>query len=201
MIIGFGGGTGAGKSTLVEHAARLLGKDNTLIIAQDHYYKHHPELPFEERCQINFDHPDAIDFALLTSHIQHIHNGNTIHRPVYSFEEHLRKNETTKHQTKKFILVEGILVFAHQPLVELFDYKVYIHADKDIRVKRRVARDIASRGRSENEVLERFQTTLHAMHDKYIAPHKQKANLVLINNTNIDAAKKQLSDWIKTISR
>ena len=198
MIIGFCGGTGAGKSTLVEHVAQFLGKDNTLILAQDHYYKHLPEQTFEERAQINFDHPDALDFNLMVSDLQKLKQGIAVERPVYSFAEHLRMNETVTIMPKKFILVEGILVFAHQQLHALFDYKVYIEANEELRVTRRVERDVNYRGRTEEEVHQRFKTTLHNMHKRFIAPNKEKADIVIANNGAVENAKTALSQWLKS---
>lgn len=199
MIIGFCGGTGAGKSTLVEQAARFLGKENTLILAQDHYYKHLPELTFEERAQINFDHPNALDFDLMVSDLQKLKSETSIDRPVYSFAEHLRTNETVPFDSKPFILVEGILVFAHQPLLSLFDYKVYIEADKQLRVQRRVDRDVQERGRTKEEVYQRFETTLHNMHDTFIASNKEKADIVVSNNEAIEKAMAPLTQWLDSI--
>lgn len=197
MIIGFCGGTGAGKSTLAKYAATILGAEDTLIISQDHYYKNEPERSFKERAQINFDHPDAIDFELLTLHLKMLRNGNTIHRPVYSFENHLREKETVACFPKKHILVEGILIFAYTALVEQFDLKVYIEASKKIRVKRRIARDVALRGRTEKEVKERFQNTMHNMHEQFIEPHKLNSDLILTNNSEIETAKTKLKQQLK----
>ena len=199
MIIGFCGGTGAGKSTLVEHIAQFLGKENTLILSQDHYYKHLPQLTFDERAQINFDHPDALDFDHMTSDLEKLKQGISIERPVYSFAEHLRKKETATCVPKAFILVEGILVFAHKPLHFLFDYKVYIEAEKEIRVKRRLARDVSSRGRSEKEVHQRFKTTLHSMHNRFVASNKEKADIVITNNGAIKNAEAALTQWLKNV--
>lgn len=199
MIIGFCGGTGAGKSTLVKHAAAILGVENTLIIAQDHYYKHLPELSFKQRCDINFDHPDALDFALMTSDIEQLKRGGVINRPVYSFNEHLRTKKTVSCQSKKYILVEGILVFAHQPLHALFDYKVYIDAAKETRVERRIHRDVISRGRTAEEVNQRFKTTLHSMHSQYIEANKDMADVTVVNNGDLEVAKSKLSNWLNNV--
>ena len=119
MIIGISGGTGAGKTTLVSYVAEILGKDETLILSQDRYYKHLPELSFEARCLINFDHPDALDLDLLANHVVQLQKGNLIKSPLYSFEKHLRKDEIEVVYPKKYILIEGILVFAHAPLLSL----------------------------------------------------------------------------------
>jgi uridine kinase len=199
VIIGFCGGTGAGKSTLVKYAAQFLGANDTLILAQDHYYKHLPNFSFEQRCQINFDHPEALDFDQMTFDVSKLKQGTSISRPVYSFAEHLRMKETIRCIPKKYILVEGILVFVHEPLRSLFDYTVYIEASKDIRVKRRVERDVSSRGRTAKEVHHRFKTTLHNMHDRFIASNKEKADIVITNNLNIANATGALTQWLEKI--
>lgn len=199
LVIGFCGGTGAGKSTLVEQAAQFLGTDNTLILAQDHYYKHLPKLSYEERSHTNFDHPDALDFDLMTSDLSKLKQGISIERPVYSFAEHLRTNKTVTCHPKKYILVEGILIFAHKPLCFLFDYNVYIDADRQMRVMRRVKRDVDYRGRTKEEVEQRFKTTLHDMHKKYIASNKEKADIVISNNEAIEKAANTLHKWLKSV--
>ena len=198
MIIGISGGTGAGKTTLVNYVEKILVKDETLILSQDRYYKHLPELSFEERCLINFDHPDAIDLDLLASHVVQLQEGKSIKSPVYSFEQHLRMDDIEVIHPKKYILIEGILVFAHAPLRELFDYKVYIDADINKRVERRMERDINTRGRTKEEVKARFENTLHAMHNLFIAPHMNAADVVIINN-DLDLAKSQIRQWIETV--
>ena len=198
MIIGISGGTGAGKTTLVSYIAEILGKEKTLILSQDRYYKHLPELSFEARCLINFDHPDALDLGLLVNHVVQLKNGKSIKSPLYSFEQHLRKDEIEVIHPKKYILIEGILVFAHAPLRELFDYKVYIDADINKRVERRMERDINTRGRTKEEVMARFENTLHAMHNLFIAPHMHTADVVVTNN-DLDLAKNQIRQWIETV--
>ncbi len=200
MIIGISGGTGAGKTTLVSYVAEILGKDETLILSQDRYYKHLPELSFEARCLINFDHPDALDLDLLANHVVQLQKGNLIKSPLYSFEKHLRKDEIEVVYPKKYILIEGILVFAHAPLSDLFDYKVYIEADINKRIERRMDRDINSRGRTKEEVIARFENTLHAMHNQFIAPHLHTADVVIINN-DLNVAKNQMQAWIATTIR
>jgi uridine kinase len=200
VIIGISGGTGAGKTTLVSYVAEILGKDETLILSQDRYYKHLPELSFEARCLINFDHPDALDLDLLANHVVQLQKGNLIKSPLYSFEKHLRKDEIEVVYPKKYILIEGILVFAHAPLSDLFDYKVYIEADINKRIERRMDRDINSRGRTKEEVIARFENTLHAMHNQFIAPHLHTADVVITNN-DLNVAKNQMQAWIATTIR
>ena len=200
MIIGISGGTGAGKTTLVSYIAEILGKEKTLILSQDRYYKHLPELSFEARCLINFDHPDALDLDLLANHVVQLKKGKSIKSPLYSFEQHLRMDDIEVIHPKKYILIEGILVFAHAPLRDLFDYKVYIEADINKRVERRMERDINTRGRTKEEVMARFENTLHAMHNQFIAPHLHTADVVITNN-DLNVAKNQMQAWIATTIR
>lgn len=200
MIIGISGGTGAGKTTLVSYIAEILGKEKTLILSQDRYYKHLPELSFEARCLINFDHPDALDLDLLANHVVLLQKGKSVKSPVYSFEQHLRMDDIEVIHPKKYILIEGILVFAHAPLSDLFDYKVYIEANINKRVERRMERDINTRGRTKEEVMARFENTLHAMHNQFIAPHLHTADVVITNN-DLNVAKNQMQAWIATTIR
>ena len=197
MIIGVGGGTGAGKTTLVNYLAKILGKNQTLTISQDRYYKHLPELSFEERCLINYDHPDALDLDLLASHVVKLKEGKSIKCPLYSFEKHLGLDEIEILHPKKYILIEGILVFTNAMLSELFDYKVYIDADINKRIERRVERDISTRGRTKEEVIDRFKKTLLDMHNKFIAPQMNTADVVILNN-ELDFAKDQIKKWTET---
>ena len=197
MIIGVGGGTGAGKTTLVNYLAKILGKNQTLTISQDRYYKHLPELSFEERCLINYDHPDALDLDLLASHVVKLKEGKSIKCPLYSFEKHLGLDEIEILHPKKYILIEGILVFTNAMLSELFDYKVYIDANINKRIERRVERDISTRGRTKEEVIDRFKKTLFDMHNKFIAPQMNTADVVILNN-ELDFAKDQINKWTET---
>ncbi len=197
MFIGFCGGTGAGKTTLVNHAAEILGSENTLVLSQDHYYRHLPELSFEARCALNFDHPDALDYDLFMRHLLNLKNQQSIRRPVYSFSTHLRTEETVWCHPKKYILVEGILIFSHAPLRNLMNHRVFIDSAKNKRVARRINRDVTTRGRSVEEVNERFEHSIHKMHEQYVAPNQQKSDIVIENNHQLSAAKQQLEHWIK----
>jgi len=199
VIIGFSGGTGAGKTTLVNYAAEILGKENTLVLSQDHYYKHLPELSFSERCTINFDHPDALDFDLFIKHVEQLKYNKPIERPVYSFTEHLRQDEIVICTPKKYILVEGILIFSNLNLYKQFDYTVFIKSSSDLRVARRIARDVATRGRTAEEVTARFSTTIHKMHEQFVAPNEQKSDIVIENNEELAVAKKRLKKWLEKI--
>lgn len=182
LIIGIAGGTGCGKTTVVNQIVNQLPENEVGIISQDSYYQDTSHLSMEERVRINFDHPKAIDFALLCEHLQELKQGNPIQQPVYSFKDHNRTGETILTQPRKVMIVEGILILTHPEVRELFDIKIYVHADSDERLIRRLKRDIESRGRSMEEVLQRYQTTLKPMHQQFIEPTKEYADIIIPNN-------------------
>jgi uridine kinase len=163
LIIGVAGGTGCGKTTVVDQIIAELPKDEVCVISQDSYYKDTSHLSYEERVKVNFDHPDSIDFKLLISHLQSLLAGNPVEQPVYSFIDHNRTAETILVFPKKVIIVEGILILTNAQIRKLFDIKIYVHADSDERLIRRLKRDISERGRDLNEVLHRYRTTLKPM--------------------------------------
>jgi uridine kinase len=182
LIIGIAGGTGSGKTTVVHQIMNELPETEVGIISQDSYYKENHNLSFEERSLINFDHPRAIDFELLVSHLKELKAGNNINQPVYSFVTHNRTDDTVFTHPRKVMIVEGILILANAELRELFDVKIYVHADSDERLIRRLRRDIAERGRDMDEVLSRYQTTLKPMHEQFIEPTKAFADIIIPND-------------------
>ncbi|MCM4154426.1 uridine kinase [Gramella sp. AN32] len=182
LIIGIAGGTGSGKTTVVNQITEELKNEEVDIISQDSYYKDTSHLDFEERKKINFDHPKSIDFELMASHLRSLKNGDTIQQPVYSFIEHNRTHETIEIHPRKVVIVEGILILTHPEIRELFDIKIYVHADSDERLIRRLKRDIAERGRDLDEVLWRYQTTLKPMHQQFIEPTKEFADIIIPTN-------------------
>lgn len=182
LIIGIAGGTGSGKTTVVHQIMNELPETEVGIISQDSYYKQTTNLSFDERALINFDHPRAIDFELLVTHLQELKSGNTIEQPVYSFVTHNRTDDTIKTHPRKVMIVEGILILAHPELRDLFDVKIFVHADSDERLIRRLKRDIAERGRDMDEVLNRYQTTLKPMHQQFIEPTKGFADIIIPND-------------------
>ncbi|RMA64836.1 uridine kinase [Ulvibacter antarcticus] len=182
LIIGIAGGTGSGKTTVVEQIVAELPKDEVCVISQDSYYKDTSHLTYEERIKINFDHPNSIDFALLVSHLEELRKGHSFEQPVYSFVEHNRTGETITTYPKKVVIVEGILILTHPEIREMFDIKVYVHADSDERLIRRLKRDISERGRDLEEVLNRYQTTLKPMHQQFIEPTKEFADIIIPTN-------------------
>jgi len=182
LIIGIAGGTGSGKTTVVHQIMNELPQTEVGIISQDSYYKETHNLNFDERALINFDHPRAIDFELLVTHLRELKAGNTINQPVYSFLKHNRTDDTVLTHPRKVMIVEGILILANPELRELFDVKIFVHADSDERLIRRLKRDIAERGRDMNEVLNRYQTTLKPMHQQFIEPTKAFADIIIPND-------------------
>lgn len=182
LIIGIAGGTGSGKTTVVNQIIEELKNEEVDVISQDSYYMDTSHLSFEDRKKINFDHPKSIDFDLLVSHLKELRAGNNIQQPVYSFKEHNRTGETVEIQPRKVIIVEGILILTHPDIREMFDIKIYVHADSDERLIRRLKRDIAERGRDLDEVLNRYQTTLKPMHQQFIEPTKEFADIIIPTN-------------------
>ncbi len=182
LIIGIAGGTGSGKTTVVQQIVQELPQDEVCIISQDSYYKNTSHLTFKERTQINFDHPNSIDFDLLVNHLQQLREGHSFQQPVYSFIEHNRTSETVTTFPKKVVIVEGILILTHPDIRDMFDIKIYVHADSDERLIRRLKRDIAERGRDLEEVLNRYQTTLKPMHQQFIEPTKEFADIIIPTN-------------------
>lgn len=184
LIIGITGGTGSGKTTVVQQIVKELPADEVCVISQDSYYKDTSHLSFSERTKINFDHPKAVDFDLLAQHLQMLREGKSFEQPIYSFKEHNRTGETLTTFPKKVIIVEGILILSQPEIREMLDIKLYVHADSDERLIRRLKRDIAERGRDLEEVLTRYQTTLKPMHQQFIEPTKEFADIIIPTNRN-----------------
>ncbi len=181
LIIGIAGGTGSGKTTVVHNILKQLSSDDVIVISQDNYYHDSSHLSFEERIQINFDHPRSIDFELLVEDLKKLRKGETIEQPVYSFLTHTRTDETLVTPPKNVVIVEGILVLTDAQLREMFDLKIYVHADSDERLIRRIKRDIQDRGRDLEEVISRYKKTLKPMHEQFIEPTKKYADLIIPN--------------------
>ncbi|PIX06117.1 MAG: uridine kinase, partial [Flavobacteriales bacterium CG_4_8_14_3_um_filter_35_10] len=157
-------------------------RDEVTVISQDSYYKENNNLTYEERTKINFDHPKAIDFDLMVAHLKALKKGEVIEQPIYSFITHNRTEDVHITHPKKVIIVEGILIFNNAELRDLFDIKIFVHADTDERLIRRVRRDITERGRDINEVLTRYQDTLKPMHQQFIEPTKNFADIIIPND-------------------
>jgi len=182
LIIGIAGGTGCGKTTVVDQILNELPEGEVGVISQDSYYKDTSHLSYDERIKINFDHPRSIDFDLLANHLEALKQDQPIDQPVYSFVKHNRTGDTIHTKPRKVMIVEGILILTNPELRKMFDIKIFVHADSDERLIRRLKRDIAERGRDLNEVLTRYQTTLKPMHQQFIEPMKEYADIIIPNN-------------------
>jgi len=182
LIIGIAGGTGSGKTTVVHQIMNELPSTEVGIISQDSYYKETSNLSYVERTKINFDHPRAIDFELLVSHLKDLKEGKIIEQPVYSFVTHNRTGDVIITHPRKVMIVEGILTLANPELRNMFDVKIFVHADSDERLIRRLKRDISERGRDMEEVLNRYQNTLKPMHEQFIEPTKSFADIIIPND-------------------
>ena len=182
LIIGIAGGTGCGKTTVVEQIIAQLPVGEVCVISQDSYYKDTSDLSYQERVKINFDHPNSIDFDLLLQHLKALRDGASFEQPVYSFVEHNRTGETITTHPKKVVIVEGILILTQPEIRAMFDVNVFVHADSDERLIRRLRRDISERGRNIDEVLTRYQTTLKPMHQQFIEPTKEFADIIIPTN-------------------
>lgn len=182
LIIGIAGGTGSGKTTVVNQILNQIEADEVCVISQDSYYNATDELTYDQRTKINFDHPASIDFELLVTHLKELKAGNVIEQPVYSFVSHNRSKDTVKTHPRKVVIVEGILIFNNKELRDLFDIKIFVHADTDERLIRRLRRDIKERGRDLDEVLNRYQDTLKPMHQQFIEPTKNYADIIIPND-------------------
>ncbi|MGB1308291.1 MAG: uridine kinase [Oceanihabitans sp.] len=182
LIIGIAGGTGCGKTTVVDQILNELPEGEVGVISQDSYYKDTTHLSYDERIKINFDHPRSIDFDLIASHLKDLKAGKAINQPVYSFVKHNRTGDTIHTMPRKVMIVEGILILTNRELRDMFDIKIFVHADSDERLIRRLKRDIAERGRDIDEVLTRYQNTLKPMHQQFIEPMKEYADIIIPNN-------------------
>lgn len=179
LIIGIAGGTGSGKTTVVRKIINSLPQNEVTVLPQDAYYYDSSHLPLEERLEINFDHPDSIEFDLLIKHLKELKKGNSIQMPIYSYLTCTRSEETIEIKPCKVLIVEGILILCNPVLRKMMDLKVFVDADPDDRLIRVINRDIIERGRSVNKVMERYEMTLKPMHLQFIEPTKRFADLII----------------------
>lgn len=179
ILIGIAGGTGSGKTTLANKLVDSFGNDEVSILRHDNYYNRHDEMCYEERCRLNYDHPDAFDTKLLCEHIKALKAGRAIQMPVYDYTIHNRSDETIQVEPAPVIVLEGILIFAEQSLCELMDIKVFVDTDADVRILRRIVRDVKDRGRSLDSVIAQYLTTVKPMHEQFVEPSKRRADIII----------------------
>ena len=178
LVIGIAGGTGSGKTTLMNNLIETFS-ENVTLLSHDNYYKRHDELTYEQRCQLNYDEPAALETDLMAHHLDQLRRGEAIDCPVYDFTQHNRSNETIRIVPKKVIIVEGILIFENKQLRDLMDVRIFVDTDADVRLCRRILRDVSERGRSLESVLTQYQTTVKPMHEMYVEPSKKYANIIV----------------------
>ena len=178
LVIGIAGGSGSGKTTLMKNLVETFG-DNVTVVSHDNYYKRHDELSYEQRCLINYDEPDAFETDLMARHLECLRRGESIECPVYDYTVHNRSDEVITIEPRQVIIVEGILIFADEALRELMDIRIFVDTDADVRLCRRIKRDVNKRGRTLESVLTQYQQTVKPMHEKYVEPSKKYANLVV----------------------
>ena len=178
LVIGIAGGTGSGKTTLMKNLIGQFG-GNVTVLSHDNYYRRHDDLTYEERCLINYDEPAALETELMAVHLDKLRHGEAIDCPVYDFTQHNRSNETVRIEPRPVIIVEGILIFADEALRALMDIKIFVDTDDDVRLCRRIKRDVNKRGRSLESVLTQYQTTVKPMHERYVVPSKRFADIVV----------------------
>ncbi|MEC5156194.1 uridine kinase [Chryseobacterium sp. MP_3.2] len=181
LVIGIAGGTGSGKTTVVNKILQQLNVEGVNVLSQDNYYHDNQHLTLSEREVLNYDHPKSIDFDLMIKHVKALKNGEPIEQPIYSFVTHSRTGDLVSIEPKSVLIVEGILVLTNSELLKEYDLKVFVHADSDERLIRRIRRDTQERGRDLQEVLHRYQTTLKPMHQEFIEPSKNEADLIVPN--------------------
>ena len=180
MVIGIAGGTGSGKTTLTRRIQQVFGEDVS-VVYHDNYYKAHPNMTYEERSALNYDHPDAFDTDLLVEDLKALCAGQTIQCPVYDYTIHNRSQETVTVRPTKVVIVEGILIFENKALRELMDIKIFVDTDADVRILRRILRDVKERGRSLDSVIDQYLTTVKPMHQQFVQPSRQYADLVVLD--------------------
>ena len=178
LVIGIAGGTGSGKTTLVKNLAKIFA-DEVTVLSHDNYYKRHDDLTYEERCLLNYDEPAAFDTSLMAYQLDCLRHGQPIQCPVYDYTVHNRSNDTIHIEPNRVIIVEGIMIFENEELRNLMDIRIFVDTDADVRLCRRIKRDVNKRGRSVTSVLEQYQTTVKPMHEKYVEPSKKFAHLIV----------------------
>ncbi|HWS43686.1 MAG TPA: uridine kinase [Pseudoflavonifractor sp.] len=197
MVIGIAGGTGSGKTTLTQHLVDHFG-DDVSVVYHDNYYKAHPNMTYEARAALNYDHPDAFDTDLMVEDMKALCSGKTIHCPVYDYTIHNRSDRTVEVSPTKVVIVEGILIFHPRELRELMDIKIFVDTDADVRILRRILRDVKERGRSLDGVISQYLNTVKPMHEQYVQPSRQYADIVVLDGGHNLVALDMITQRIKS---
>ena len=201
LIIGVAGGSGSGKTTVVKHIINTIGEEDILLLQHDSYYRDLKHLPFEERTKQNFDHPSSLETELMIRHIKALKEGYQVEIPIYDFTKHIRKEETKLAQPKKVILLDGILIFTEKELRKLMNIKLYVDTDDDIRLLRRIQRDIVERDRELENVLTQYQKYVRPMHLEFVEPSKRYADIIIPrggeNQVALDMVNALIQDRLK----
>ena len=196
LVIGIAGGSGSGKTTLMKNLIAGF-PDKITVVSHDNYYKRHDEMTYEERCLINYDEPAAFDTPLMVYQLEQLRRGQAVDCPVYDYTIHNRSDETVRIEPQRVIIVEGILIFEDEALRNLMDIKIFVDTDADIRLCRRIKRDVNKRGRTVESVITQHQTTVKPMHEKYVEPSKKYANLIVLEGGKNWVALEMIMDRIR----
>lgn len=196
LVIGIAGGTGSGKTTLTNQIAAQFVEQVT-VIKHDNYYKAHDDMDYEERSRLNYDHPNAFDTELMIEHLKKLKNGGSIECPIYDYTIHNRSKDTIKIIPNKVIIVEGILIFENEELCDLMDIRIFVDTDADLRILRRIQRDVMERARSLESVINQYVTTVKPMHEQFVEPSKKHANVIVPEGGYNQAAMEMIQNHIK----
>ena len=197
IVLGIAGGTGSGKTTLAKGIKDALGKE-AVLLCHDFYYNKNADMPYEERCVLNYDHPESLETELLIEHINELKDGRAIRRPVYSFVTHTRLDETIEVKPAKVVIIEGVLLFENPDLRNVMDIKIYVDTDSDIRLSRRIRRDVNERGRSMNSVLDQYVNTVKPMHEQFVEPSRKYADVIIPEGGYNQVVLSMITDRLKS---
>ncbi|MBS1256346.1 MAG: Uridine kinase [Deltaproteobacteria bacterium] len=201
FVMGIGGGSGSGKSTIVSEILKQLGSDKVSVLHHDAYYRHRPELTYEERTKINFDHPDSLETELMVKHISQLISGINVKIPVYDFTQHLRDNSKKEVESRPILIVDGILVLNNKELRNLMNLKVFVDVPSDLRFIRRLKRDLSERGRTVDSVRKQYLATVRPMHEKFVEPSKRHADVLIPEGGHNLQAVQLLSSLLQTLQQ
>lgn len=196
LIIGIAGGTGSGKSTLTKHLVSYFNEEVT-VIAHDNYYKAHDDMTYEERVHLNYDHPNSFDTDLMIEHLKELKAGHSIECPVYDYTVHNRSKNTIKIVPNKVIIVEGILIFENLDLCDMMDIRIFVDTDADVRILRRIKRDVMERARSLESVINQYLTTVKPMHEQFVEPSKKNAHIIVPEGGHNQVAMEMIRNHIQ----